>query len=652
MDELESDLEVRADVDDNEVEQEDLKNEEEEDDDESDDDEDSGGGEGEAEGEGEKWIDVRVLEQMTLDELQQLGLDERGSDANNRRLDPPITKVIVRRLPPSITIEGYLQELSEVPAYNYIRLVPPNEDLPSRIGKRSAIYINFETEQEAFWFKEKYNKMKFFDERGNSYIACVDFSFFQDISKDPPSDPLTGTLEESEVYKEFLITYEENPWAFSMIRPDTIPTPEVMLEEILNKKIEEPDSTPLLQFLRQRGEKKELARKEREVKRKEKEVARREAKDRERDKQRERREKEKERRKERDRERQREREREKRLRKERDKVSDGQKRDKDSKDADRNKDDQKDRGEKSRDQDKSVGKEKDDKDSKQNKYSGSVTYSKSGNVTRWSENSGPKRGAGSTKKGKDDDRKKSQDKLNTAASESLSEKLPVEKGKNTNDNQTSSTKTDDKLKPTFGKPFPIKDNASDAVPASTTDDKKKDQSERNRNEKSGESGQTRKRIVKKVIKVKKVVKEEGGSNEGATADGSSHQEPTESKPRKIIRVVKKSTKSDDGNKPSAVIVSKGKEDISEKGAGDAGTNQERKGESEKERKTRKGRPEIQIYRPGSLRGAGASSSKPSSSGDKDRSDNSSAPPTHMHIICEDKQSAKRSESSLSNQSGL
>jgi len=44
----------------------------------------------------------------------------------------------------------------------------------------------------------------------------------------------------------------------------------------------EPDSTPLLQFLRQQGEKKEAARKERDVKRKEKEAARRELKDRER----------------------------------------------------------------------------------------------------------------------------------------------------------------------------------------------------------------------------------------------------------------------------------------------------------------------------------------------------------------------------------
>ncbi|CAL8127327.1 unnamed protein product [Orchesella dallaii] len=617
MDGLEVDLEVRADVEENEADQTELRNDEDDDEDESDDDEDSGEEE-EGDGSGEKWIDVRILEQMTLDELQQLGLDERGSDANNRRLDPPITKVIVRRLPPSITVEGYLQELSEVPAYNYIRLVPPNDELPSRIGKRSAIYINFETEQEAFWFKEKYNKMKFFDERGNSYIACVDFSFFQDMTKDPPGDPLMGTLEESEVYKEFLITYEENPWAFSMIRPDTTPTPEVMLEEILNKKVEEPDSTPLLEFLRQRGEKKEAARKEREIKRKE-------AKDREREKLRERREKEKERRKERDRERQRERD--KRLRKEREKASENQKRDKDSKEDDRSKDYQKDK-EKPRDQDKFTGKEKDDKDSKQKQHPGSVTYSKSGNVTRWSENSGPRKGG---KNRRDDDRKKSQDKLNSPSTEAVSDKLPVEKGKATNDDQSSSTKTEDKLKAIFGKPFPIKEHAPDGSNSisASTDDKRKDHSERNRNEKSGESGITKKKIVKKVIKVKKVVKEDGGGIGGATVDGSSHQESSDSKPKRIIRVVKKTTKSEDGSSSKPVIVNKNKDDISEKGAGDAGANQDRRSESEKERKTRKGRPEIQIYRPGSLRGAGASS-KPSSSGEKekDRSDNTSA--THSN----------------------
>lgn len=104
------------------------------------------------------------------------------------------------------------------------------------IGKRSSIYINFDTEQEAFWFKEKYNNMKFFDERGNSYIACVDFSFIQDVAQNPPDEPQMGTLEESEMYQEFLKAYEEEPWSFTMNRPDNIPTPEAMLDEILNKK--------------------------------------------------------------------------------------------------------------------------------------------------------------------------------------------------------------------------------------------------------------------------------------------------------------------------------------------------------------------------------------------------------------------------------
>lgn len=81
--------------------------------------------------------------------------------------------------------------------------------------------------------------MKFFDERGNSYIACVDFSFIQDVAQEDPTDDdaLLGTLEESEMYKTFLKAYEEEPWSFTMNRLENIPTPEAMLNEILTKKV-------------------------------------------------------------------------------------------------------------------------------------------------------------------------------------------------------------------------------------------------------------------------------------------------------------------------------------------------------------------------------------------------------------------------------
>lgn len=79
--------------------------------------------------------------------------------------------------------------------------------------------------------------MKFFDDRGNSYIACVDFSFIQDVPQDPKADPQQGTLEESEIFKDFERAYEEEPWAFTMHKPENVPTPEAMLDEILNKKI-------------------------------------------------------------------------------------------------------------------------------------------------------------------------------------------------------------------------------------------------------------------------------------------------------------------------------------------------------------------------------------------------------------------------------
>lgn len=42
-----------------------------------------------------------------------------------------IIKVVVRRLPPQISLKEFLRELPEVPKYKYIRVSPPPAGLPS-----------------------------------------------------------------------------------------------------------------------------------------------------------------------------------------------------------------------------------------------------------------------------------------------------------------------------------------------------------------------------------------------------------------------------------------------------------------------------------------------------------------------------------------
>lgn len=52
---------------------------------------------------------------------------------------------------------------------------------------------------------------------------------------DPPADPEMGVLEESEIYRRFLRTYEENPRSLTMKPLPEVPSRQAMIDEIRSK---------------------------------------------------------------------------------------------------------------------------------------------------------------------------------------------------------------------------------------------------------------------------------------------------------------------------------------------------------------------------------------------------------------------------------
>lgn len=85
-----------------------------------------------------------------------------GFDSHNSNRFP--TKVVIRRLPPCLTLEEFLVIVSPVPRHNYIYLTnPTNEDQSVCF---STVYINFLKPEDVYAFKERFDNYVFLAKSG------------------------------------------------------------------------------------------------------------------------------------------------------------------------------------------------------------------------------------------------------------------------------------------------------------------------------------------------------------------------------------------------------------------------------------------------------------------------------------------------------
>ncbi|KAM9414166.1 regulator of nonsense transcripts 3B-like [Salvelinus alpinus] len=177
-----------------------------------------------------------------------------------------MTKIIIRRLPPSITKEELEEQLQPLPEVDYLEFFSNDSSMYPHVFARA--YINFKIPEDIVLFRDRFDGYVFVDNGGQEYPAIVEFAPFQKIAKrrSKKKDAKSGTIDEDADYKKFLEIYNGDDEKFTS-------TPETLLEEIeaKTKELVAKKMTPLLDFLKNkqriREEKKE-ERRRRELERK------------------------------------------------------------------------------------------------------------------------------------------------------------------------------------------------------------------------------------------------------------------------------------------------------------------------------------------------------------------------------------------------
>ncbi|RWS11331.1 Regulator of nonsense transcripts 3A-like protein [Dinothrombium tinctorium] len=203
----------------------------------------------------------------------------------DKRQEPLLSKVVVRHLPPSMTEEQFLEQVSPIPDHNYFYLAKADLSLGPFAFCRA--YINFIHQEDIFIFKDKFDGYVFVDNKGNEYPAIVEFAPFQKLPRRrvgingmPVSaekrDSKSGTIEQDSDYIKFLECLQQSK------SEANLPSAEVYLEEIEAREKElkanhgcPKVTTPLIEYLRQRKAERLRLREERREERKRQQELRR-----------------------------------------------------------------------------------------------------------------------------------------------------------------------------------------------------------------------------------------------------------------------------------------------------------------------------------------------------------------------------------------
>lgn len=177
-----------------------------------------------------------------------------------------MTKIVIRRLPPSLTKEELEEQLQPLPEVDYLEFFSNDTSLYPHLFARA--YINFRNQEDVVLFRDRFDGYVFIDGRGQEYPAVVEFAPFQKTAKkrSKKKDAKCGTIVEDPEYKKFLENYNGDEEKLTS-------TPETLLEELeaKSKELVAKKTTPLLDFLKNkqriREEKKE-ERRRRELERK------------------------------------------------------------------------------------------------------------------------------------------------------------------------------------------------------------------------------------------------------------------------------------------------------------------------------------------------------------------------------------------------
>uniref|UniRef100_A0A2K5D3A5 UPF3 domain-containing protein n=1 Tax=Aotus nancymaae TaxID=37293 RepID=A0A2K5D3A5_AOTNA len=165
------------------------------------------------------------------------GDTSKGEDKQDRNKEKKeaLSKVVIRRLPPTLTKEQLQEHLQPMPEHDYFEFFSNDTSLYPHMYARA--YINFKNQQDIILFRDRFDGYVFLDNKGQEYPAIVEFAPFQ---------------------KAFLESYATDNEKMTS-------TPETLLEEIeaKNRELIAKKTTPLLSFLKNKQRMREEKREER-----------------------------------------------------------------------------------------------------------------------------------------------------------------------------------------------------------------------------------------------------------------------------------------------------------------------------------------------------------------------------------------------------
>ncbi|XP_072269538.1 regulator of nonsense transcripts 3A isoform X2 [Pyxicephalus adspersus] len=178
-----------------------------------------------------------------------------------------LSKVVIRRLPPSISKEQLEEQLHPLPAHDYFEFCTADPSLYPHLFSRA--YINFRNPDDILLFRDRFDGFIFIDNKGQEYPAVVEYAPFQKISKKKlkKKDSKAGSISDDLEYKKFLENYcadEEKICA----------NPETLLGEIeaKTKELIARRTTPLLEYIKNRKLEKQRMREEKREERRRREL--------------------------------------------------------------------------------------------------------------------------------------------------------------------------------------------------------------------------------------------------------------------------------------------------------------------------------------------------------------------------------------------
>ncbi|XP_053685243.1 regulator of nonsense transcripts 3B-like [Sabethes cyaneus] len=199
----------------------------------------------------------------TKKEKKEIGVGVKRIKKNKKETTKPLTKVVIRRLPPSMDEETFRKQIDPIPDHDDFYFVSGDWSLGKNASSRA--YISFIHAEDIFLFKDKFDGYIFVDSKGVEFPAVVEYAPFQELprNRSRKKDAKAGTIEMDTHFLEFQEALEQEEKESAGKSKSKLEYSYQIKDE---KKI---TSTPLLEFIAQKKqEKREEKRRKMEEKKK------------------------------------------------------------------------------------------------------------------------------------------------------------------------------------------------------------------------------------------------------------------------------------------------------------------------------------------------------------------------------------------------